>query len=1162
MSDVIPRGIPLPGDQFDGWIVGPELGRGGMAVVLEVTHAESGIKRAMKLMLPSPRSEEVRPRFIQEFRALSRLNHPNVLQVDGSGEWSGRPYFLMEILAGRELKTEVEEWRNLPPAERFRKADAILIQLARALAYIHSRGMVHRDVTPSNIMIASDGSAKLMDFGVVKEPGGDLTVVGEVVGTIAYISPEQISGTEIDARADLYSLGAVYYLMLTGRRPFNARTLAGYMDKHLNRPVRPPRELAPTLSERANQTCTRLLAKRPDDRFASANHLLHILHAQLPSTDAHRLHNPVLVGRTAEAAQFRTILARVQNTPTDGGQAQALLIEGEAGMGRSRICVELARLGRDMGLTVSHVATQQPDQRAFEGYRRIYEDLKAARPDFEAPALEAIFGVGTAMARVERWAVMGAMAEMLDDGTPRVIILEDIDQTDRGTFEMTEYLIRHLIGRQDIQHLLFVVSRQTPEVTNRSTLDSCERLISGESTGVPLNRMVLKPLSASAVEEMLLTVIQDGPGVLNLAQRLHQEGDGNPFFIGEMMRGLVEDGVIALNDGERGQLMMDADRIGTLPLPLPPTLRDAVRERMENQSSAARKICVGLATGREALDLDLLMASTELEEEVLNDALQDLLDAGLIRERQVGSTERFELNQRRIADVVLEDTPNADIQRSHLLIGQHLENRFRGRTNEVVEALAHHFDQAHAAAKAYAYLLRASQKATRRTFVDEALTYLNRAIDLEQARKHLTLDEADLRLGVLRLNRASAFYHLGRWSEGEVEANEAARIAELVGDDRLQLQAEVELALQARRTADLDRAEEHLKRALSISTRVADKRLRIVPRYEFGAIQWTRGNLDNARMHFIQALSDAESFNDERSLALGHNGLGLIALCKGKSAEARKYFTDAIDVAERHGLMGRYVVSATNLVEIYHLTGNLRKGMELADRVVATARATHHLYGMAMGLRYRALMLVDLCRLAEARENAEDSLRIQQELGNEEEALTARVSLIRALLAAGQVEEVQPVIDATIHMLDDYDSEGYGRVIHVWQARIHAVQGRPDEAEASLRRANELTGRRWPHQQVRVLLNSARTHQLLGRVDTAAQLAEEGLEIADNSGFRYYAMRARQILTANASADDVRTRHLRVARSLARSLSANLSREDSETFMARQMLQDAPKPAK
>jgi tetratricopeptide (TPR) repeat protein len=1123
-----------------------------MALVLEATHTETGAQRALKLMLPSARNEEIQLRFLQEFRALSRLDHPNILQVEDSGSWHERPYFVMEILQGRELKEDVEKWQRLAPAERFRRADAVMVQLARALAYIHNQGLVHRDVTPSNIMILEDGTAKLMDFGVVKEPGGDLTTVGEVVGTIAYISPEQISGGDIDARADLYSLGAVYYLMLTGRRPFNARTLAGYMDKHLNRPVRPPRELAPTLSERADRICTRLLAKKPDERFASANHLLHLLHANLPETDANRLRNPALVGRTAEAARFRFMLARLQNSSKPGGDAY--LIEAEPGMGRSRICTELARLAQEMGLLVSHVSNQQPDQRAFEGFRRVYEDLLESRPGFEAPALQSIFGQGASMERVERWAVMGAMAEMLDDSRPRVLILEDIDQADRGTLTLTEYIIRHLVAREQDRRVLIVLSRQLPE---NPSIDPIARLVSGEESGFPLKRILLAPLSSSAVEEMLLTVVEDGPGTLELAARLHQEGDGNPFFIGEMIRGLVDDGVIEMNEGHRGRITASPESIPVLPLPLPTTLREFVRERLDLQSEAAQSVCLGLAIGREELDLDLLVAATDLDESLVIQALQDLLDAGLVRERQVGSTERFELNQRRILDIVLERTPQSTQIATHLRIGAHLEIVFRGRTDSVVEALAHHFDEGEAWAKAYAYLLRAAQKSTRRTFVDEALRYLDRALEIESlARHHLTLEEADLRQGLLRLNRASAFHHLGHWVEAREEALEALRIAELVGDDRLMLRTEVELALQARGTGDLDCAEQHLQRALSITARVDDKRLRIVPRYEFGAIQWTRGDLDSARLHFVQALADAESLKDERSRALGQNGLGLIALCKGKSAEARKFFSDAIQVAERHGLMGRYVVSATNLVEIYHLTGNLRKGMELADKVVASARGAHHIYGTAMGLRYRALMLVDMGMVAEARENAEESLRIQLELGNEEEALTARVSLIRALLAANEIEAAQPVLDATIAMLDSYDSEGYGRVVHVWQALVYALQGRTKEAEEGLAKALELTGRKWPHQQVRVLLNSARTQKLLGHPAEAVALAEEALELADSSGFRYYAMRARQILIDNLDDPEKQARHLRVARSLARSLSANLTRKDAASFLLRQSLPD------
>ena len=111
----------------------------------------------------------------------------------------------------------------------------ILVQVARALSYIHDRGLIHRDITPGNIMVRPDGVVKLMDFGVVKDMGADLTAVGSMVGTVSYISPEQIEGSTLDARADLYSLGAVLYFMLTGNRPFNARTLQGFLEKHLKR---------------------------------------------------------------------------------------------------------------------------------------------------------------------------------------------------------------------------------------------------------------------------------------------------------------------------------------------------------------------------------------------------------------------------------------------------------------------------------------------------------------------------------------------------------------------------------------------------------------------------------------------------------------------------------------------------------------------------------------------------------------------------------------------------------------------------------------------------------------------------------------------------------------------------------------------------------------
>ena len=146
-----------------------------------------------------------------------RLKHPNVLTVFECGTFQNRPYFSMELLTGTTLKDSISEWMRLSSTERFARARHVLLQVTAALDHIHQHGWIHRDVTPANIMLLEDGSVKLMDFGVVKIPGNEQTVAGEVIGTVAYMAPEQIKNQSLDSRTDLYSLGATLYLMLTGK---------------------------------------------------------------------------------------------------------------------------------------------------------------------------------------------------------------------------------------------------------------------------------------------------------------------------------------------------------------------------------------------------------------------------------------------------------------------------------------------------------------------------------------------------------------------------------------------------------------------------------------------------------------------------------------------------------------------------------------------------------------------------------------------------------------------------------------------------------------------------------------------------------------------------------------------------------------------------------
>jgi len=1133
--------IPESGTQIGAYTVIREVGRGGMATILEAKNEDSEEVLAIKLMLPGAHMEEVVQRFKLEFDILARLEHPGVLRVFDTGTYQERPYIVMELLDGVELGAAVDSWKTLPPQERFALARDVLVGTAAALEYIHVQGLVHRDVTPSNIMVLHDGTVRLMDFGVVKEPGADLTSVGEVVGTAAYIAPEQITGARVDARTDLYALGAVLYLMLTGKRPFTARTLAGYLDKHLHRPVRPPRELVPTVPTLLNDVCLRLLSKSPVDRFGSASHLLHALDEDAAADDPMdgSIWNPGVVGRAGEIAQVREAVARLA-----AGSGGVLVIEAAYGMGRTAMADEALKAAQRFGLKTSLGRSTAPDQRAFESYRGPYEHMQ---DDASGPtALAMAFGEkNTGHATLEKWRVFSAFRSLIAQGGPHLIVLDDLDRGDRGSIEMTEYLVRNIVGQGE--HPLLVVITREPAQGQ----DPLFELLDEASTGVAVELVWLGALGVGAVEELLLLMLRDDPKVRVLAKRLQREGEGVPFFIREMLRGLIEQGVIKPGpNGKRGTITIDQKAIAESSLPVPSSIRDAIKTRLAPLGEMHRNLVGVLAVARQEIGLDLLCMAAVMDVDRVTAGMERLIDAGLVRERQVGEIERFELAQNRLKDVVLEGMSIDLKQRIHRRIGEALERIHRRRISFIVESLAYHFEQGEVASKAYPYLIQAADKLMQRTFVSEALEYLERAIRIEaDAREYMTLDDADRRLAELRLKRAKALYHLGHLNHSRQELVRAGELADALDDAPLQIGVHTEKGCQARRVRELDVAEEALQLAIDLAREKGHRRLEILPLYERGGVAWARGDLESARDWWVEGLARSEQFDDETRLAWGYGGLGLLAMCKGQSAEARRKLEQAIEVCERHGLMERLTVARINLVELYHFTGNFRKGLAVSDHTISQAREVRYRYGEGLGMRYRTLMLTDIGRYGEAMDNAMASLRIHQEMETREDELACLVVACRAGLAQGAYDAVEPMLDSATALLDRYDTEGFAPIVHTWRARILAKQGRMSEACDAVELATQVETRPWPGQRARTNLNLARAYLLLDANEQALALAEEALRLSDASGYRHYAMRARQLIIDCTTDDVLIARHKRVAEALARSLAGNLSREDAQAFL-------------
>src|SRR5689334_17326989 len=276
-TDVLPppmpaaAGPPAPLPQVPGYEVLRELGRGGMGVVYAARHLRLNRIVALKVMRAGPAAD--RERFRQEAEAVARLQHPNVVQIFEVGDWPAEggptPYLALEYVAGPSLDRHLAG-RPQPP----RAAAALVETVARGVHAAHGAGVVHRDLKPANVLLAADGTPKITDFGLAKRldaPAGH-SLSGLVVGTPSYMAPEQAAGKSqaVGPAADVYSLGAVLYELLTGRPPFRGATPVDTVLQVLADEPAPPRLLQPRVPPDLDTICLKCLHKQPGGRYASA----------------------------------------------------------------------------------------------------------------------------------------------------------------------------------------------------------------------------------------------------------------------------------------------------------------------------------------------------------------------------------------------------------------------------------------------------------------------------------------------------------------------------------------------------------------------------------------------------------------------------------------------------------------------------------------------------------------------------------------------------------------------------------------------------------------------------------------------------------------------------------------------------------------------------
>ncbi len=272
------------------------IGTGGMAVVYKALCHRLNRPVAVKILKDEMfRDAEFRRRFHAESQAVAMLSHPNIVSVYDVSHTDDADYIVMELIDGITLKQYIEQ----KPALNWREVLHFGTQICKALEHAHSRGIIHRDIKPHNIMLLKDGSVKVADFGIARNTSDHSTLTREALGSVHYISPEQAKGGKLDCRADLYSLGVVLYEMLTGRPPFDGETPVSVAIQHINAKATMPREINPSIPEGLEQITMRAMEADLSKRYPSASQMLQDM-------ESFRLNPSVLFASPAAEKQTET----------------------------------------------------------------------------------------------------------------------------------------------------------------------------------------------------------------------------------------------------------------------------------------------------------------------------------------------------------------------------------------------------------------------------------------------------------------------------------------------------------------------------------------------------------------------------------------------------------------------------------------------------------------------------------------------------------------------------------------------------------------------------------------------------------------------------------------------------------------------------------------
>ena len=612
-----------------------ELGQGGMGTVYLARDAVLERQVALKLMSRPRLGTKGRSRLLIEAQTVAKLKHPNIVTVYDAGEVENQPYVVMEYIQGDTL--------NKVQLDGYEQTVAITRQICAALQYAPEVGIVHRDLKPENVIIEFDGTLRLMDFGLAVSTTSRMTDSGLIMGTVAYMSPEQAFGYEVTPASDLYSLGVILYEITTGHLPFEAEDALAIITQHIHAPVVPPRAKDESIPTQLNDLILALLNKDPNDRPKSTAEVLTLLDdPQLLERESiadqdfsvlDRIVRGRMIGRQVEFEEALILWRRVIT-----GQGQALLISGEPGIGKTRLMREIVTNAEVFGgitligecyaesnapysafAQITRQALTRHPNNGLELPDSVLDDLLDLTPElrYQFPEIQPNPELDPESEQQRLFENMVALCTTISDQSPLLLVIDDAHWGDSGTLAM----LHHLIRRTQNMPVMILVSYREIELKEARPFNEMLLDLNRQRLGT---RIKLKRLDRNQTRMMLKAIFAEEVST-EFTEGIYRETDGNPFFIEEICRTLVESGALYFENGEWHRPSMEE-------LEIPQGVQVAVESRLTKLPKEHQEVLrMASILGRE-FEFEILLAALDLDEDILIETLETAEEAQMIRE--------------------------------------------------------------------------------------------------------------------------------------------------------------------------------------------------------------------------------------------------------------------------------------------------------------------------------------------------------------------------------------------------------------------------------------------------------------------------------------------------------------------------------------------------